>query len=354
MRRLHTLLPFILLLFILFTAGCGGGNTNQTTPITTVSEFASGADVGWITEMEAAGIKFYNNNGVEQECMQILKDKGINSIRLRAWVNPIAGWNSTKDLVVKAKRAQSLGMKLMIDFHYSDDWADPGKQPIPKAWEKMAFDEMKSALSIYTKHVMDTLKLNGITPEWAQIGNETNDGMLWEVGRASKSMANFAGLVQAGYAAVKSVSSSTQVIVHLSNGYDNGMFRWMFDGLKANGVKWDIIGMSVYPFWAPDGVDGWANVNAKSLVNMNDMIARYQTPVMIVEVGMPNNQPEKSKAFLTDIINKTKGIANLICPKLCLPTCPVGSNCLLPFITSHSFSFLQRTNHQLHQLPQLT
>jgi arabinogalactan endo-1,4-beta-galactosidase len=275
----------------------------------TVAEFAKGADVGWITEMEAAGVKFYDNNGAQQECMQLLKSKGINSIRLRAWVNPAKGWNNTKDVVVKSKRAKELGMKLMIDFHYSDDWADPGKQPIPKAWTNMTFEEMKNTLYSYTKSVMDTLKLNGITPEWVQIGNETNDGMLWEVGRASKSMTNFAGFTQAGYNAVKEVNSSTQVIVHLSNGYDNGMFRWMFDGLKANGAKWDIIGMSVYPFWAPDGVDGWAAVNTKCLINMNDMIARYNTPVMIVEVGMPNDQPDKSKAFLVDLITKTKGIA---------------------------------------------
>jgi arabinogalactan endo-1,4-beta-galactosidase len=304
---------FLATILALTVSGC---RNNSSNPISndqvnqTTIEFAKGADVGWITEMEAAGIKFYDNNGSEQECMQLLKSKGINSIRLRAWVNPINKWNNTKDVVIKAKRAKGLGMRLMIDFHYSDTWADPGNQPIPKAWAKMTFEEMKLALHSYTKSVMDTLKSNGITPEWVQIGNETNDGMLWEVGRASKSMANFAGLIQVGYNAVKEVSGSTQVIVHLSNGHDLGLFRWMFDGLKSNGAKWDIIGMSLYPYWAPDGIDGWAKTNEKCLANMNDMIARYDTPVMIVEVGMPNGQPEKSKAFLIDIISKTKNIAN--------------------------------------------
>jgi arabinogalactan endo-1,4-beta-galactosidase len=288
---------------------CGSKNSSDPAN-TTPAFFAKGADVGWVTEMEAAGVKFYNNAGVEQECMQILKDKGMNSIRLRAWVNPVKGWNNTKDVVAKAKRAQSLGMKLMIDFHYSDDWADPGKQPIPAAWSAMNFADMKTALYNYTKGVMDTLKLNNITPDWVQVGNETNDGMLWEVGRASKSMSNFAGLVKAGYDAVKAVSSSTLVIVHLSNGYDNAMFRWMFDGLKANGATWDIIGMSLYPSYAPAGVNGWDTVNNQCLANMTDMIARYQTPVMIVEVGMPYNQPDAAKSFLTDIIAKTKSIPN--------------------------------------------
>lgn len=304
------LLTITHLAVILLLLSCGNTNSSSNTPTPTVSDFAKGADVGWITEMEAAGIKFYNSNGTQQECMQILKDKGINSIRLRAWLNPKAGWNNTRDLVVKSKRAKSLGMKLMIDFHYSDTWADPAHQIKPAAWSALTFAEMKTELSSYTKHVMDTLKQNGVTPEWVQIGNETNDGMLWEDGRASTSMSNFAGLIQAGYSTVKSVSSSTQVIVHLSNGHDNGLFRWMFDGLKANGANWDVIGMSLYPYWAPDGVDGWATTNAKCLVNMNDMIARYGTPVMIVEVGMPNDQPDKSKAFLTDIIKKTRDIAN--------------------------------------------
>jgi arabinogalactan endo-1,4-beta-galactosidase len=309
---MKSIIQFIILVFALATSvGCkNNSNAPDATPEPEAVVFAKGADVGWITEMEAAGVKFYDNSGTEKECMQLLKEKGINSIRLRAWVNPVKGWNNTKDLVVKSKRAKNLGMKLMIDFHYSDDWADPGKQAIPAAWAKMNLIEMQTALFNYTKSVMDTLKLNGINPDWVQVGNETNDGMLWEVGRASKSMANFASLVSSGYNAVKSVNPNTPVIVHLSNGYDNGLFRWMFDGLKANGAKWDIIGMSLYPTWAQGGIDAWATTNAKCLANMNDMISRYNTPVMVVEVGMPNDQPEKSKAFLTDIITKTKEIPN--------------------------------------------
>jgi arabinogalactan endo-1,4-beta-galactosidase len=199
-------------------------------------------------------------------------------------------------------------MKLMIDFHYSDTWADPGHQPVPKAWEAMTIGDMKVALAAYTKGVMDTLKLNDITPEWVQVGNETNDGMVWETGRASTHMDNFAALVKSGYDAVKAVSPSTKVIVHLSNGYDNKMFRQIFDGLKANGTSWDIIGMSLYPSWFPAGVTEWQSANTQCLANMNDMVARYGTPVMIVEAGMPADTPDASKAFLTDLISKTKSV----------------------------------------------
>ncbi len=272
------------------------------------SFFAKGADIGWLTQMESEGIKFYDSSGTAQDCMQILKNKGINSIRIRAWVNPAAGWNNTKDVVVKAVRAKNMGMKIMIDFHYSDTWADPGHQPKPVAWTSLNFIALKTALYNYTIGVMDTLKLNDITPDWVQIGNETNDGMLWEDGRASASMSNFAALVASGYNAVKTVSSTSKVIVHVSNGFDNSLFRWMFDGLKANSASWDIIGMSLYPSYASGGASSWSQVNTQCLSNMNDMVSRYGTPVMIVEVGMPVNDPATCKSFLVDIISKTKSV----------------------------------------------
>jgi arabinogalactan endo-1,4-beta-galactosidase len=131
------------------------------------------------------------------------------------------------------------------------------------------------------------------------MGNETNDGMLWPDGKASLNMANYASLVNAGYNAVKAVNDSIQVIVHISNGFDNSLFRWIFDGLKANGAHWDIIGMSLYPT-----VSNWQSLNVSCLANMNDMISRYNKPVMICEVGMPADQASTCQSFLTDIIKK--------------------------------------------------
>ncbi|MBS1487606.1 MAG: glycosyl hydrolase 53 family protein [Bacteroidetes bacterium] len=306
---IRLLFCYIFFYLIISLGACTKSNTPVVSPIPVIY-FAKGADVSWVTEMEDAGVKFYNSAGVQQECMSILKDKGINSVRLRAWVNPSAGWNNTKDVVKKALRAQTLGLKIMIDFHYSDTWADPSHQTKPVAWSSLTTGQLISTLSAYTTGVMDTLKLNGILPDWVQIGNETNDGMLWENGRASTSMANFASLIKSGYQAVKSVSPTTLVIVHLSNGYDNNLFRWMFDGLKSNGATWDIIGMSLYPSYAPQGVSGWVSVNQACLDNMSDMVSRYNTPVMVVEVGMPYNQPDMANQFLADIISKTKSVAN--------------------------------------------
>ena len=255
--------------------------------------------------MEAAGRKFYNTAGTEKECMQILKDLGVNSIRLRVWVNPANGWNNSADVLAKAIRAKNLGLKLMINFHYSDTWADPGHQAKPAAWTTQNFSELKQSLVNHTASVLNSLKSNGITPEWVQIGNETNDGMLWPEGKASTNMASFAQLIKAGYDAVKGVDASTKVIVHISNGYDNSLFRWIFDGLKNNGAEWDVIGLSLYP--APTN---WSAMNSQCLSNMQDLIVRYGKPVMVVEVGMSWDQADACRSFLSDLISKVKSISN--------------------------------------------
>lgn len=276
-----------------------------TPPPTPNTNFAKGADVSWVTEMENAGRQFYSTAGVQTECMQLLKSLGMNSIRLRVWVNPVDGWCNAADVLTKAIRAKNLGMRIMIDFHYSDSWADPGQQNKPAAWAALSLTDLQEAVYNHTFTVLNTLKTNGVNPEWVQVGNETNDGMLWPTGKASLNMANFASLVNKGYDAVKAVNSSIKVIVQVSNGYDNGLFRWLFDGLKNNGGKWDIIGMSLYP----SPVD-WSTRNDQCLVNMNDMVSRYGTPVMICEVGMSWDQPAACKSFISDLVTKVKSVAN--------------------------------------------
>jgi arabinogalactan endo-1,4-beta-galactosidase len=299
------LLIFSLLVFSACKKSSGTGGINNP-PIDTTANtsfFAKGADVSWLTQMEAAGIKFYNSAGTETELMSLLKSLGMNSIRLRVWVNPASGWNNTDDMVAKAIRAKNLGLKLLIDFHYSDTWADPGHQTKPAAWAAQDFATLQTSVYNHTVSVMNALKTNGINPDWVQVGNETNDGMLWPDGKASLNMSNFAKLVNAGYDAVKFVSSTSKVIVHISNGYDNALFRWMFDGLKSNGAKWDVIGMSLYPT-----ASNWSTLNAQCLANMNDMVSRYDKEVMIVEVGMSWDLPTACKSFLDDLITKTKSV----------------------------------------------
>jgi arabinogalactan endo-1,4-beta-galactosidase len=296
-------------LILCFTFSCKKTSTPDPNPPNPPNpplhaDFVKGADVSWVTDMESAGRKFYNSAGTEKECMQLLKDLGMNAVRLRVWVDPAApSWNNTADVVAKAVRAKNLGMKIMINFHYSDTWADPGNQTKPAAWASQDFTALKQSLAIHTTAVLTALKTSGITPTWVQVGNETNDGMLWPDGKASTNMNNFAQLIIAGYNAVKAVDPSIKVIIHISNGFDNILFRWIFDGLKNNGAQWDIIGMSLYP-----SSTNWSALNIQCLANMNDMVSRYNTEVMIVETGMSWDQAAACNSFLADLITKVNSI----------------------------------------------
>jgi arabinogalactan endo-1,4-beta-galactosidase len=278
--------------------------TATTTLAASASSFAYGSDVSWVTQMEASGIHFFNNSGVQQDLFTILAGKGINAIRLRLWVNPSGGWCNSSDVVKKALRAKAAGMSVLIDFHYSDTWADPGHQTKPSAWASLSFTDLMTTTYNYTLGALNTLKSNGITPVWVQVGNETSNGMLWPDGMASTNMKQFAWLVNCGYNATKAVFPSCKVVVHLANGYDNTTFRWLFDGLKANSGSWDICGMSMYPT-----ASNWSTLNTECLANMKDMVSRYGKQVMICEAGFPENDPTTGEAFLKDLIAKTKTVS---------------------------------------------
>jgi len=282
--------------------------TPQPEPEYDMTGFAKGADVSWLTEMESDGVLFYDANGKQTECMHLLRDLGMNSIRLRVWVNPTDGWCNMQDVLVKAWRANQLGMRIMIDFHYSDSWADPGKQNKPSAWADLSFDDLKTAVADHTTEVLTLLKENGITPEWVQVGNETGNGMLWDDGKASENMAQYAALNNAGYDAVKTVFPDALVVIHLQEGNKNSMYEWLFDGLESNGGKWDVIGMSLYP-----SADDWESLTTDMISNMNDMISRYGTPVMVCETGMPWDDAETSYAFLSNLLAQCKAIADDQC-----------------------------------------
>lgn len=278
--------------------------------------FAKGADVSWLTELESNGTLFYDANGKSQECMALLRDLGMNSIRLRVWVNPDGGWCGKDDVVAKAWRAQKLGMRLMIDFHYSDTWADPGKQYVPAAWKDYTFEQMKQAVADHTRDVLTALKERNIDVEWVQVGNETSDGMLWNdadgadalavTGRASKNMANFAAYVNAGYDAVKAVYPDAKVIVHLDKGNKLSQYTWMFDGLKQHGAKWDVIGMSLYPDWITDQT--WQQVSDDCLANMQTLSTKYGCNVILSEIGMVWNS-ENAAPFLKKMVDGCKALS---------------------------------------------
>lgn len=292
-----------------------GGVPDPVVPLPASSAFAKGADISWVTEMEHKGMKFSNAKGEATDCFQLMKDLGLNAIRLRVWVNPSehGNWCNTADLVVKAKRAKKLDMDVMVDFHYSDWWADPGQQHKPAAWKGLNLADLKKAVANHTADVLNALKAAGVTPKWVQVGNEIRPGMLWdedaslsgaaydikerdvkgsdstsEEVKYRKNFANLAAFINAGYDAVKSVFADAIVIVHLDNGYDNGLYNWFFDELKENGGKWDMIGMSLYPYWAMLEDEKYTpeKTITDCIANIKLVSTKYNCDVMIVETGM--------------------------------------------------------------------
>lgn len=266
--------------------------------------FYLGADISQTTADEARGRFTRNAAGEITETTKLMKELGINAIRLRVWVNPEKGFSNAEDVLLMAKRARDLNLPVMIDFHYSDWWADPGKQNIPAAWKDMTYEEMKQALAAHTREVLQPIRDAGVDVRWVQVGNETSNGFLWPVGRAQKNPEQYAGLFKAGAAAVKEVLPEAKVIVHLDNGFDQILYDWNLDILRSNGAEWDMIGMSLYPKYAiewshmPDE-DTAINLTAD---NIRHLKQRYGTDVMIVEVGAPALGGEASKETIAKII----------------------------------------------------
>ena len=242
---------------ILYANGGWTGNAWSgywNTPIITLQDtsgitlstntISKGVDVSYMSEMEADGFVWKDNSGNTKNLMPLLKEYQINTIRLRVWVDPSAsganGWCDIADLVTKAKLAHAEDMDIMVCIHYSDWWADPGKQDKPAAWTGMSVSELETAIYDHTTNILTALDSEGITPKWVQVGNETNDGMLWTTGKASSSgFVNYAKFINAGNNAIKTFDSNIKSIVHISNGNNNNLFIWNIDGLIATNTTLD-------------------------------------------------------------------------------------------------------------------
>ncbi|HNR16590.1 MAG TPA: beta-galactosidase GalA [Chitinophagaceae bacterium] len=250
-----------------------------------------GADISFLPELEARGMKF-SDNGIEKDAIQILKDHGFNYVRLRIFNDPARdsgyspgkGFCDLSNTLKMAKRVKAAGMKLLLDFHYSDYWADPGKQYKPAAWRKYSFEELKKAVYDYTKDVMQQLKDQGTTPDMVQVGNEINHGIVWPEGNVS----NFDGLAQlinAGTTAVKSVDPAIVMMLHVALGGQNDESVFFIDNMVARGVHFDVIGESYYPKWHGTLED--------LETNLDDLARRYNRDVIVVEYSHRKEEVNK-------------------------------------------------------------
>ncbi len=266
--------------------------------------FAKGADVSWVSQEESSGYAFYNSSAVKTDPFTLLSNLGTNAVRLRVWVNPSGGWCNGADVLYKAKRAAALGMRIMIDFHYSDSWADPGEQTVPAAWSGHTISQLDTDVYNHTYGILSYLKTNGITVTWVQVGNEINAGMLWPLGSTSYP-SNLAGLINQGYAATKAIYPSALVVLHLANGYYDAGFRSFFDSMKTYGAKYDVIGMSHYPT-----ASNWSTLASELSTTMTDMVSRYGKPVIISETGMDWQSASTAKSMMADLISRVQALGS--------------------------------------------
>lgn len=308
--------------------GCGGSGGDQKDepdePSVDEVAFARGADVSWASEMEydmthnpsrIGGTAFKDSKG-NAGLYPVLKATGINAIRLRVWVRPEDpnGWSGKEDVVKMAKRAAEAGMAVMIDFHYSDFFADPSRQNTPSEWAGLDLNGLCAKVAEHTRNVLTALKSAGVTPLWVQVGNETRPGMLWETGRLyndkgeiSGGWSNYAALSNAGYDAVKSVFPAAKVIIHIDNAYQDN--TWFFDKLKAAGGKFDMIGLSHYPMTNPSMT--WKAMNSSAILNIKSLAAKYGCRVMVCEVGVKNTASDLAASTLcmTEFMNSVKSLS---------------------------------------------
>ena len=294
---------FLALLFaatLLLAAHCEGPEPEpKPEPEPDMTDVAKGADVSWLTQMEHDGCKFYTPTGQEMECLALLKQFGVNAIRLRVWVDPEGGWCGTQDVIAKAKRAQALGMRLMIDFHYSDSWADPGKQNKPAAWKDLSFSALQEAVYQHTSEVLNALRDAGVVPTWIQIGNETTGGMLWPDGQnyTDLGFSHYVELNNIGYTAAKEVFPMAIVLIHIDKGQDASQLDWFFNNCSKFGAHYDMIGLSLYP-----EAEGWQQMVSQVANNIKNLYLKYEKDCMICEVGMSWTQGAECKSFLQALI----------------------------------------------------
>lgn len=250
-------------------------------------KYYKGMDLSTIKEVEALGGRFYDQ-GVEKDVFEILKSYGTNAVRLRLWNDPYAedgtpygaGTNDLQTTIEIAGRAKAHGMEVLLDFQYSDFWADPGKQRVPKAWRGMDADELTKAVYSFTRDSLLAMQEAGVLPELVQVGNELSNGTLWPLGKLGEAgnYDNLARFIRAGIRGVRSVDAKMPIMLHLDNGGNNALYRDWFDHYLERGADdFQMIGLSYYPFWH--------GTLADLQNNMNDLAVRYGKDLVVAEVS---------------------------------------------------------------------
>jgi arabinogalactan endo-1,4-beta-galactosidase len=262
-----------LLKYILFLLTCFGFLSVPA------QEYSIGADLSFMKQAEDSGYIF-KENGVAKPGLQLFKDHGYNWIRLRIFHTPTELPNDLAYTLTLAKEAKKLGYKFLLDFHYSDTWADPAKQFLPLAWEGRSHQELVDSVFNFTRNTIVAFREYGAMPDMVQIGNEVINGMMWPDGKLPENWKNFAELVQAGINGVYAGCGNQlapEIMIHIDQGGNMEKTKYFFDNLFSYGIDFDIIGQSYYPWW---------HGNLLSLKeNMKFMAESYKKQIILVEVA---------------------------------------------------------------------
>jgi arabinogalactan endo-1,4-beta-galactosidase len=280
-------------------------------------DYAIGADVSFLAQAEHDGVVF-KDNGVAAPGLQVLRNHGYNWIRLRLFHTPTELPNNLAYTIAVAKDAKGRGFKFLLDFHYADGWADPGKQPIPSAWQGKSHKELVQAVFEYTRDTIAAFCDAGVLPDMVQIGNEITNGMLWPDGKLPQNWDNFADLVYAsinGVDAGRGNGKRPRIMIHIDRGGDMKGTKAFLDKLNSYDVPYDVIGQSYYPWW-----HGSLNDLRK---NLEFMAREYQKDIIVVETAynwQPGNyvnkpapfpeSPEGQRAFLDELNRVVMGTPN--------------------------------------------
>lgn len=279
--------------------------------------FEYGVDLGWASQIESQGYVWVDDNGNPRDIIKLLSDRGVTSVRLRLFVNPPDGgfWNKptgdrcmlgfcdTESVLSFSKRVKEEGMSLMLDFHYSDLFADPQFQQVPKDWENDTVSQLIAHVYDYTKKTLEAFKAQGIEPEYVQNGNEINPGILLPYGDRYKEPQQMTDILNAAYDAIKEVFPDTEVITHLAMVTDLDGCMDFFKTYFDLGGKTDILGFSYYPYW-------YGGVHDPELLsaNIDKMSKEFDRDVMITEVGGEQDDEESSYQIVKDTVIATRNI----------------------------------------------
>jgi arabinogalactan endo-1,4-beta-galactosidase len=260
-----------------------------------VEEYAIGADLSFLKMAEEQGVVFKDIDGKEKSGLKIFKDHGYNWIRLRLFHTPTQLPNNLEYTISLAKEAKKLGFKFLLDYHYSDTWADPGHQWIPKAWEGLIHSDLVDSVFEYTKSTTTSFREAGVLPDMVQIGNEVSNGMIWPDGKLPDNWDNFIDLTKAGIKGVMAGKGNLEpplIMIQIDKGGDKKATKWFLDKINSYDVEYDVIGQSYYPWWHGTLNDLWENINF--------MVHEYEKDIILVEAAYhwkPSRYTDKEGPF---------------------------------------------------------